>query len=285
MNSLLVATDLSARSEHAILRAVRLVRDFGCDWTLLHVVDEDYPESVLEHQVAQITELLLARVDRLETLCGRRPRVLVCAGDAERCIGEMSLELGVDLVLLGRHRPSAAREAFVGTTGERVLRRARLPVLRVSGPAEEDYRGLLLALDLSPTSAAALRRSRDLGLLERYRSWVLYAFEPFAKGFMLYAGIDQAQMREHVAETERRAARALRTFLAEQEANFPEERLRVSEGAPLEVVRRTQAELRPQLLVIGTHGQLSLKKAMLGGLATALLKEGAGDILCVPPQA
>ncbi|TRX75389.1 universal stress protein [Pseudomonas mangiferae] len=282
MKRLLVATDLSARSECAILRAARLVRDFGCDWTLLHVVDEDYPEPLLEREVAQITDMLLARVDRLGELCGRTPRVAVATGDAERCILDMGTELDADLVLLGPHRPSSARELFIGTTGERIIRSARLPVLRVGGPADRDYRRLLLALDLSPTSAQALRRSRELGLPSHYEPHVVYAFEPFAKGFMQYAGVAPSKMDAHVAETERRAREALQRFLAEEEVLFPRERLRVTEGAPLDVMRRHCQELQPDLLVIGTHGHLSLKKKMLGTVATALLREFPCDILTVP---
>ena len=50
MRSILIATDLSARSDRALERAVNLACDRGGELTIVHVVDEDLPASLADAQ-------------------------------------------------------------------------------------------------------------------------------------------------------------------------------------------------------------------------------------------
>lgn len=58
MKALLLATDLSNRSERALRRAAQLVRQFRCPWTVLHVVDADQPQALASAWSAQVHEAL-----------------------------------------------------------------------------------------------------------------------------------------------------------------------------------------------------------------------------------
>ncbi len=48
MRSILIATDLSARSDRTLERAVNLARDRGGELTIVHVVYEDLPASLAD---------------------------------------------------------------------------------------------------------------------------------------------------------------------------------------------------------------------------------------------
>ena len=48
MKNILVATDLSARSDRAILRAIKLAKQYGAQLTILHVIDSDTLKSIAQ---------------------------------------------------------------------------------------------------------------------------------------------------------------------------------------------------------------------------------------------
>jgi nucleotide-binding universal stress UspA family protein len=48
MKKILVATDLSSRADRAILRAVKLAKNYKAHLTIVHIIDEDSPKGLLE---------------------------------------------------------------------------------------------------------------------------------------------------------------------------------------------------------------------------------------------
>ncbi|AYC33776.1 universal stress protein [Pseudomonas cavernae] len=282
MNRLLVATDLSARSDRAVQRAALLARRFACDWTLLHVVDDDGPRALIERRLSDARELLENRVEGLALIAGRRPQVLVLVGDIEQTVSETAVGSGCQLLVLGMHRKSLLREIFTGTSTERIIRSSRLPVLRVGATPETDYQRLLLATDLSRCSALAVQTCRELGLLEGSEVNVVHVFDAFVKGEQLFAGSDGETLARGTQAAEAEIEARLQRFLREQRLELPAAQVRIEEGFSVVVLKRLAEELAPDLLVIGTHERSGLKKMMLGSVAETLLSELQRDILCVP---
>ena len=71
MDSILVATDLSARSAQALRRAMRLATDSGAQLTVAHVIDDDLPGPVILRRRAHLKAA--ARLKR------RLPRIFAAA--------------------------------------------------------------------------------------------------------------------------------------------------------------------------------------------------------------
>ena len=105
MIKLLVATDLSPRSAHAVQRAARLIeKQGGGDWTLVHVVDDEAPQDFVAEHVQRVERLLDEQVQQLAAQTGSRPRVLVSSGAVEPIIFEACLGMDADLLVVGSHR-------------------------------------------------------------------------------------------------------------------------------------------------------------------------------------
>lgn len=280
MIKILVATDLSERSAHAVQRAVQLIRRQGCgEWSLVHVIDDDAPAAHVQRQVQQAETLLQAQAERLGEQAGSVPRVIVGTGDAAAVIVESAQGLGADLLVVGAHRKSALRDFFVGTTLERVVRSSHLPVLRVNGPVTHEYRHALLAMDLSRTSQQALNRACELGLANLDNVHVASAVEPVAAGAMMEAGIS-AEVLENQCEL-------LRQQLVERldavGAKLGDERLRVQIGSPEGVIGEALRHSGAELLVLGTHAREGVSRFFLGSVASRLLSSLDSDALIVPP--
>jgi universal stress protein E len=81
-----------------------------------------------------------------------------------------------------------------------------------------------------------------------------------------------------------RATKELIAFLEENGVNAYGPSLVVEEGSPFEVIKSAVGRLRPELLIVGTHGRTGLAKALLGSVTEEALRSLEIDILAVPPQ-
>lgn len=279
MIKILVATDLSERSAHAVQRAVQLIRrQGGGEWGLLHVIDDEAPAAYVQRQVQQAESLADPGRTPGEQ-AGSVPRVIVGTGEAAAVIVESAQGMGADLLVVGAHRKSTLRDFFVGTTLERVVRSSHLPVLRVNGPVTHEYRHALLAMDLSRTSLQALSRARDLGLVSLDELHVASAVEPLAAGAIMAPGISA-----EVLENQRQLLRQqLQERLAAVGACLNDERLLVQIGSPEGVIGEALRQSGADLLVLGTHAREGVSRFFLGSVASRLLASLDSDALIVPP--
>jgi nucleotide-binding universal stress UspA family protein len=284
LKSLMIATDLSERSEKALQRAAALAKRFDCPWSVLYVVDDEQPAALVEQEQIQVKLLLEARLVELATAGGSAPAIRVEKGDPDQKIVACALQDEADLLVVGAHRKSVLRDIFVGTTVERVVRAGELPVLMVNQPVGGEYRDLLLALDISPASAHAVRIAEQLGLLGGAVCRGIYAFSPLAKGMMQYSGISEERIDEFVGSETRQAVDELKAFLRDQQLEPLIDEQLVAVGLPGNVLERMVAKHRPDLLVMGTRGMGGIKRALIGSVADYALRELDCDILVVPPK-
>lgn len=155
MTHLLVATDLSERSERAQRRATLLARRHGLVVKLIHVIDADQPAALIKSQHNQVFTILQRLARTIKTSDG-----VACSADV-RTAG--SIEAGIQsaagdathLIVLGSHRKRPFRDLFLGGTSERIIAHVERPILIVQGPPIEDYRKVLLTTDLSAGSREA----------------------------------------------------------------------------------------------------------------------------------
>jgi universal stress protein E len=188
-----------------------------------------------------------------------------------------------DLIVMGAHRKQFLLDVFIGTTIERVIRTGSYPVLMVNNEVKQPYRTALAATDMSEPSAHAIRAAKSAGLIGDEGTTFLHAFFPMGKGKMSMAGIDRASIDEYVASERQRAIDELAAFVAANEIGGQGLSLRVEEGGAFEVISRAVEEMRPDLLVIGTHGRSGLLKVLLGSVTEEALRSLSTDILAVPP--
>ncbi|MFC5699195.1 universal stress protein [Pseudomonas sp. GCM10022186] len=280
----MLATDLSNRSDRALRRAARLVRQFDCPWFILHVVDEDQPQLRIELEVEQVRRYLNEQLDFYSELAGRAPQIWVEVGDPARHIADCTRWAGVDLLVVGSHRKNPLRDIFVGTTLERLVRTSHVPILLVNRVAESDYLAPLLAIDCSPASAQAARAAHELGLLPAPGARVLHAFDPLGGAMLLAAGAGAGTIPgDYAASGHRRATAALDEFLLEEELGaFIDQRL-IEEGQPMTALRRVLEREPIDLVVMGTRGLTGMKRVLIGSVADAAMRELDCDILTVPP--
>jgi nucleotide-binding universal stress UspA family protein len=184
---------------------------------------------------------------------------------------------------MGAHRKQFLRDIFTGTTIERVIRGGTYPVLMVNNEAQRQYDRVLVPVDMSETSADAIRFGLYAGLLEDGAT-LLHAFSPVAKRRLLSSGASADFISGYVDSERHGAMEEMSRFLVANEFGTGRWSLRVDEGLPMQVIARAVAEKRPDLLVLGTHGRSGLLRALIGSVTEEVLRSLDVDVLVIPPN-
>ncbi|MDP2265217.1 MAG: universal stress protein, partial [Thiobacillus sp.] len=202
---------------------------------------------------------------------------VLTVGQPHREITRVERENGVDLVVLGAMGEHPAREFFLGSTAERVVREAAVPVLVVRNVPGEKYRRVLAALDLSLHSPAVAQLAR--GIAPTARLTLAHAFEVPFEGKLQFAGVSEADIQRFRQE-ERQSALAALQALAESLSERPE--IRVELGMPEATLPALVREMAADLVVAGKHGKSEVIELLLGSMTKHLLREVACDVLVAP---
>ena len=278
----LSATDFSTRSNRALRQAGLLAKARNAELHLVHVVDDDQPDELINLEKTEAQRILLEQTNSIPELREVQCRSFVITGDPFDGILRSAADISADLIVMGSHRKQFLLDIFVGTTIERVIRKGRCPVLMVNNEAQRQYENVVMAVDMSDASANAVRAAKTVGLVHE-RATVLHAFSAVAKGKMLIADPNQSSIDNYVASERKEIMGELVGFLVANNLAPEKWSLRLEEGEPMEVISRVVSDMRADLLVMGTHGRSGLLKALLASITEAALRSLNVDILAVPP--
>ncbi|MFM9850341.1 MAG: universal stress protein [Hyphomicrobiaceae bacterium] len=275
---LLAATDLSPRSDRAIDRAVQLAGAWKAHLTVLHVVSDELPRSVLRAAIAEAEQILQAQVATWRQGSVDVEHVVVKGHDYEAIIARAQKE-DAKFVVMGTHRKTLLREHWFGTTVDQVVRHGDRPVLVVRQKPLRTYDKIMVAVDFSRPSRQALEFA--LLLFPGAQFTVLHAYDVPFKAFLTDPRTAKAFARRH----ERDMTLLIENVVADLKTRFGEVTCEITpvleRGFATNVVHAQVKELKPDLVVVGTHGRSGLRQALLGSVAQDLISTLAGDVLAV----
>jgi universal stress protein E len=276
---LLCATDLQPRGGGVIGRAAWLARKLAGELTVLHVVAPEEPRGLaLEQRVWRADSHLRSRVAH-ET---PKPQVRVRVGHAARRIVEFVNESAADLVVLGPNAPPSELPAIRRGIAERVLDDSRRPVLIVRHEPEFEYGRVMLALDISDESAAALRLTESLAFAGEEITFVVHAYHPPYEGMLASIGVGFDKIGGHAEAWRRDFATGVREFLRRHSQDPWRYRLIMAEDRPVPGILAVAQQIQPDLLVLGARAQGPLLRTLLGSVGQEVADSAACDVLLVP---
>jgi len=279
MKTILMATDLSARSDRALERAVFLAKRLGAELKVLHVIDDGLPTSIAEAQEGVARQALLEQIEERAVDGGPSFSIEIVFGRAYAEILRFSEKLNADLIILGIHRDGKFREMYRGTTAERVIRAGNCPVLVVRDRAANPYQRIMIGVDFSVYSRRAIEFSVKFvpdGVFH-----LVHAFDVPFRGFLSGANIGQEITKKHQVQFQKMIDEEMAAFLSGLGENAPKFERVMQEGTVREVIHGQIDKLKPDLLVIGTHGRTGVAHAFLGSVAEDLLANPPCDVLAV----
>lgn len=281
MPRLLCATDLLPKSEAAIDRAGMLAEQLQAQLSLLHVVSPTTSELNLEQALQLAITGLKSRARAPEWRFGPLPDVAVRTGGPARLIIDSIDKHRVDLVVIGPHRKRGLRDVLEGTIAEKILNTRQCPLLIVRRPAEAEYKQVMLALDVSEESGAAVQAAEALILNGRAQSMVMHVCEPPYQGMLRSAGVGTEEVISYVNHSRREAAAEIRDLLKRTSADHTRYGVVIGDSHPARAIRRAVEMYQPDLLVMGTNGG-RVRRALIGSVASQVMDAADCDVLVVP---
>ncbi len=278
---ILVATDLSPRSDRAVFRAVRLAREHQARLSFLHVQDDSLPDDLLAVRQASAIEQLERFAAHVAD--GLDYSLLPCIGSPAATLIETIQDQAPDLLVIGVHRPRSLLDEWRETTAQRVVRMTDCPVLVVRAPDDHAYETIIAATDFTPAATAALNlghrlapsaRIVPLNALHIPYEALLGAGGAVAMSTNTISASFRAEAQD--ADSAWRAHHALPIGLGH--TLFPE-------AGPFLAVANAVTETGAHLITVGAHGRTGAHRSLLGSVATDLMRNPPCDILIARPIA
>jgi len=258
---ILIATDLSARSDRPMERARLLGREFGAPIIVLHVCERE------KKLASEEQEHLRTLVREEFGLPAKGVEILFEHGKVGSTIGRIAAERRCSLIVTGVARFNSPGDFILGTTVDYLVRRGSAPVLVVKRRARIAYRRLLMPTDFSIADTRALLATFDLFGEGDYL--LVHAYEAAFQAFLEHdstAGLIQE-------EAERSMSRLVSRLPVALQARLDTE---VVEGRLNPVVSRLMDEWNADLLILGS-------KSPRGGYAHYAVSDDKWEIPATEP--
>jgi nucleotide-binding universal stress UspA family protein len=268
---ILVATDLSARSDRAVDRAMLLARQWGVDAIVLHALQ---PGSKLAAKPELADQAIRAALPDPQA----DVTIVPAFGQAPTVIAETATAAGCGLIVTGVARFNEIGDFLVGTAVEHLVRHATMPVLVVKQRPHTPYNSMLVATDYSNCSRQAL-----LVAAKMFPDAVLHLVHAY---HVPYEGwLRSNEIKQEITEAAQRELDAFLHELAIPDKVRQRLRAHLSYGASDVAISHAADKLGVNLVVLGTHGRTGFVAAMVGSVAEAILRCAAHDTLMVREQA
>jgi nucleotide-binding universal stress UspA family protein len=267
---LLCPVDFSESSRYALEWSSKFSREVGARLSVLHVLDTEYlsignlvAPTALERLRSRAVEALAA----LKRECDLEyADMKIVEGVPEQVLVTAANEADVDLVVMGTHGLSGSQKFFLGSVTERVLHRAKVPVLVLSPRVRDSQTGafqpprtIVVAIDFGPESASVVRHG--IWLKEHYKA-KLVAVNVVSVPYVLVNefGIEPVsamqlhRIRESLVDESREELQAL---LPESTGTV----IAVAVGWPFEALQEEVSHRSADLVLMGAggHGNLGLR--------------------------
>ena len=160
---LLVATDLTQRSDRAIERSIQLADLLEAQLTLLHVVDEGLPRRLIKNRHREAQALLQEHI-RILLLPNPSRDVSINVRTGNICaeIAREAIELGSDAIILGTHGLHPIGHGRCGHTAANVLHYSDRPLLVVAQQPTGPYRRAVILVESLSDPSTVVRIANRL---------------------------------------------------------------------------------------------------------------------------
>ncbi|HET6613262.1 MAG TPA: universal stress protein [Kofleriaceae bacterium] len=297
MWALVVGTDFSPQAEVAIAHAAAVAERMGAPVTVVHVtVPVEPPPSasaVWARAMAQVNAIFdelsqeaAAHLSQTQARLADRglvvdTRVLVEQPVAGLC--RVTEALGAALLVVGTHGRTGMSRFLLGSVAERVVKLSPSSVLVARGDSPGDYRRILVPVDFSPASEAALalavRVAARPATLELFHAWQV---PRTIRTFFDARTADSATLRRDLSRALTETGEA---WCARHRQEGIDLRFAHAVGSPGHLIQdRLESSRGYDLVVTGSHGHRGVRGLLLGSVAQTTVRHAPCSVLVVRPR-
>ena len=291
LKRIIVGHDLEIGGEAALRSAVVLANRCGATLRLVHVVEPLDAYQRISHPLTSPFTL-----EEISQKVGARLQSLVASPELARLQVEYEVRRGkrfvelliaarawqADLIVVGG--TSRTEQPLLGSTSERILRKALIPVMVAKKPLSAAAKIFLVPTDFS--SCARKAAEAALMLAERFGGRVFFfhvldLYPSYTIGYAHEFGVSVPTPPPSPEETEPEWEAFLSGLTVEK---VDWEKCTEEGQAPTTIVQQAE-HIQADMIVIGTHGRSGLPHMLLGSVAEKVVRTASCPVLTVRPEA
>ncbi|HEY4563390.1 MAG TPA: universal stress protein [Thermoanaerobaculia bacterium] len=290
----LVGTSLGAESDAVVRAGLAVARASRSRIHLIHAAPAQhplgrYPEGAalveIQGEIDAREKSLRRQIERLGIQPDELAGADVHTGAPYRVLTEAARKHRAGLIVIGAAGAGPLAAELLGSTAERVLRKAMVPVLVVRGDLAVPLHRVLAPVDLSTLSADAFHCGLDV--LCPIAAPDLQVKTLYAVGLLetlAVRGDDSFEAATRRAESA--AKEQLRRFVLENRPEIPVHlEAAVVRGEARQEILDELAKSPADLVLLGTHGRGGLDRLVLGSVAATIARRAPCSVLMVSPDA
>lgn len=285
IKTIVAGSDFSFHAHRAARRAGLLASTHGAALRLVHVVNA---ASLLSLETGGIDPNLAAGMldDARRGLASLAEDVLAAGGvQADQSVldGAASDQLlaaaaDAQLFVLGPRGTNPLKDFLIGSTAERVARSIPTPLLVVKQDPQRAYDNVLVPVDFSPLSTAALRFARTLAPEARICAYHAYYRPP--EELLRNVGLSETVIRQQLAQVPALAKSKMDELI--DELGDPQIHPLIEQADPRNSIVSQAQDQDCQLIVVAKQGRSWLSDLVIGSVTRRVLEHAACDVLVVP---
>ncbi|MFO7701627.1 universal stress protein [Psychroflexus maritimus] len=270
MKRILVPTDFSPLAESALKIAAQIAKKHDGEIFLLHLLDlpldlvdkgsssQNLPESIFFMKLAHQRFTEAMEKPYLKDL---KIHETVEFSAAFEGIMEVSQNNNCDLIIMGSHGAEGAKEVFIGSNTEKVVRYSEIPVLVVKHNQEEfDAKKFVYATNLSIETAKSFQQA--LSFAEKLNVEIDVVFINTPAKFKTSKDIDDR-------------IKSFKSAVGEGNYHVTVQSDKNTEDGILNYARKVKADV----IGIGTHGRKGLSRLINGSLSEDLVNHAKRPVV------
>ena len=286
LKRVIVGIDIFAKSNYVLKRALLIAKENQAELFIIHAVHIPWfsvPSYFGSKELTVDTKGIIKKIERKIKALNKDAKVpysiVVKEGSADEILLYESKLLKADMLILGANRKG--KKNFLGTTAEKVAHQSHLPVLIVKNNVKDTYQNILAATDFQEQSKQSILLAKNI--FKDAKIKVVHAYEAFYATGMYTAdsytleGLDLQQYNKAVRTS---AQNDLKKFIKD---------LDIKKGGIIDGEFNSKEALLKyinkgsfDLVVIGSRGTAGFK-ALLGSVASSILRESSTDVLVYVP--
>lgn len=286
LKRIIVGIDIFAKANNVLKRALMLARQNKAELFIVHAVEAplfSVPSYFGGKEISIDTKGITKKIEKKIKALNRNDKVpytvIVREGHADDILLYESKLLKADMLMLGGN--GKGKKNFLGTTAEKVAYQSHLPVLIVKNNAKDPYQNILAPTDFNIQSKQSILFAKNIFTDAKIKA--VHTYEAFYASGIYTAdsytleGLDLQQYNK-----------AARTSAQNDLAKFIKD-LDIKKGGIIDGEFNSKETLLKyinkgsfDLVVIGSRGTTGFK-ALLGSVASSILRESSTDVLVYVP--